>query len=145
VHFPDTARRDRAIDPSYSNGVSHKVTHLEPVTLTLSLGAIAANGSQTVSGSQQLSVSSLALDQTDTATLLFANVSVTAPANVIVSHPALFLSTNQGTPVGGRLAAGQTYANLAMTASIPCYSIAGSSAGVLTLTATLLLLGTSTQ
>lgn len=145
IHYPETSRRGRAIGPSYANGVAHSVTHLETVTLSLPIGSLGANGSTTLSGKQQLALSSLSLAQSDTARILFTNISATGPANVVIGHPQIVLYSSQGTPLGGVLAAGQYYGNLSMSATVPCISLAGSVAGTVVLTATVLLLGTSTQ
>lgn len=141
LHFPETIGRGRPIFPSYSDGGSFMVTDSESVSLSIPIGSIAANGSSTVSGSQQLNLSSLNVAGTDLVRVLFTNISATGPANVIISHPQVYLSSNQGNVTTGQLISGN-YTNLSLFASVPCFSIVGSSAGTVTITATMIAIGT---
>lgn len=143
IHFPDTGFRGRGITPSYASATM-QVTHVETITIPILLGSIAANGSTTVSGSKPFSLSSLNLSPNDTAQILFMNTSVSAPANVIVSHPNLTVTSQQGTTANGLLTPGQSYQNLSIKASVYCASIPGSSAGTLTISAAVLVIGTQT-
>ena len=145
IHFPESATRSRGILPSFAD-TTLSLTHVEPITIPIAIGSLGANVSTTLSGKQALTLSSLQVAGTDVAQILFCNVSVSAPANVIVGHPNLAVTSNQGTPVSGVLAPGQFYSSLTLSASLVCQATsAGSSAGTVIITAQAMVLGTSTR
>lgn len=142
---PFTARTSRAIQPSFADGFQPlTIAGFENVTLSVATGALASGASAVITGQQGFkTLSGLTVTSSDLGQYHIGNVSVTGPANVIVGHPTLKIVTTQGTPTSGALATGQSYTNAALSLSVPIYATGAASAGTLTVTATILLLGTA--
>lgn len=143
ARLPLTPRRGRGVLPSYASA-SLSVISSENVTVTIPVGALTSATGTTVSGKQNLaSITAVQLATSDTGQIVFANVSVTAPANGLVGFPTLALTSNAGKPAFGTMSAGQRYGQIGVSASVLVWAIGAMSAGSVIVTATVLLLGTA--
>lgn len=141
MHGIQTARHGRGVQPSYANGLVN-IASLEPITISINTPAITAGNSATVTGSVGLQqATSVTLQPYDTGNIIFTNVSVAPPANIMPGHPTLQVTSNQGNPVVGQLASGQSYNGIGLEATLTIFATANALAGLLTVTASVGVLG----
>ncbi len=146
---PATSRRGRGIMPNFAQsygGSSLTIIANEAVSIPLAVPSLAAGASQTLTATQGLQViSAVNPAATDVAQAMIANTSVSPLANILPGHPQIQVTSNQGTPVGGTLASGQSWNGLAISVNMTVYALTASSAGTITVSANVILMGTATS
>lgn len=137
------SRISRGIDPTFADTFQPLiVAGAENVSVPIATPALAAGASAVVSGSQGLkTLSSVAVTASDIGHAIFANTSVVPPPNVLPGHPTIQITTVQGTPIGGSLPSATTSSNLTLSVSCTVFALTAASAGLLTVNASVILLG----
>jgi hypothetical protein len=137
----DTSYRGRGIQPSFQIQGFGMVS-LEPVSLSMANGALTSGQSVVLTGTQKLSTAAaLALQQFEQGSIIFTHVSVSAPANALCGHPAMSVTSDQGTLPAGQLASGQSYTGLAITVSVPVYATGAVVAGTVSVSGQAIVTG----
>ncbi len=147
VHSPETSRRSRAVLPGFSDafgGGTQSIVAVENVSVNVTIPSLAPGSTQVVTAKQGLStISKVNPATTDIGQVFFANVSASQVPGVILSHPTIQVSTQQGTPIGGSLQPGLPVTNLALNVSMTVAALGATSPGTSTISATCFLVGTS--
>lgn len=149
---PTVVGQSRFLPPSYAK-TSLAVGQSESIQITATVDDAlqhGTGGTGKAAGSQQFSaLNSVKLTPWDTGQIHFTNISVEPAAsgqNVIFGAPQLLLVDGAGrTYPAGMLVPGQNHQGLSIQASIPAYTPDGTAPATVTVTATGILMGTSTQ